>query len=317
MSRFLVGESNVRAPYWPTSPNAFGSQIGASPNGDAPGDIYRLLGGVVLRRQGQTPMYAGYISSAFVMPKGSNNNRVIAAGSEDVIGSTGEKARFFLVGLRPGMAYELGASFRPVAQIDPILPVAVHFVLTYPDGREKVADGVGDAYGLFTGADAYPLDVEGIYRYRIEATWQGYKSGMPGLPASGGEFYVFKKERPAGATGLKVELPNQSAFSAETGLRIRGKSSAASVRYALIMPGAVIEQGDLAVSGGVFEYFFDPRAINAKAPIYDIASITTGKPQIGRVIHLTFFAKEKTADGTAYHDFVRVILRGTTAICTR
>ena len=53
MGRFLVGESNVRAPYWSVSPNSFGGQIGASPNGDAPGDIYRLLGGVVLRRPGQ------------------------------------------------------------------------------------------------------------------------------------------------------------------------------------------------------------------------------------------------------------------------
>ena len=63
MGRFIVGESNVRAPYWAVSPNSFGGQVGASPNGDAPGDIYRLLGGVVLRRAGTAPMYSGYILS--------------------------------------------------------------------------------------------------------------------------------------------------------------------------------------------------------------------------------------------------------------
>ena len=52
MGRFIVAESNIRAPYWAVSPNSFGGQIGASPNGDLPGDIYRLLGGVVLRRAG-------------------------------------------------------------------------------------------------------------------------------------------------------------------------------------------------------------------------------------------------------------------------
>ena len=45
MGRFLVGETSIRAPYWPVSPNAFGGQINASPNGDSPGDIYRLMGG--------------------------------------------------------------------------------------------------------------------------------------------------------------------------------------------------------------------------------------------------------------------------------
>ena len=141
MSRFLVAEDGTRAPYWPTSPNAFGGQVNASNNGDMPGDIYRLIGGVVLRKMGQAPQYAGYMASAFVLPRGSNDNRVIAAGSEDLLGSTGEKARFWLVGTRPGMLYETGAAFAPAVQIDPMLPVTVTFTLTYPDGRRGHGPG--------------------------------------------------------------------------------------------------------------------------------------------------------------------------------
>jgi hypothetical protein len=55
VARFVVGETLVRAPYWPVSPNAFGGQINASVNGDMPGDIYRLLGGVVLRQAPRPP----------------------------------------------------------------------------------------------------------------------------------------------------------------------------------------------------------------------------------------------------------------------
>jgi hypothetical protein len=51
VSRFVVGETAIRAPYWSVSPNAFGGQINASSNGDMPGDIYRLIGGVVCGRQ--------------------------------------------------------------------------------------------------------------------------------------------------------------------------------------------------------------------------------------------------------------------------
>ena len=57
-----------------TGPRArtnFGGQIGASPNGDSPGDIYRLVGGVVVRPKDTGPLYAGYLSSAFILPAGT------------------------------------------------------------------------------------------------------------------------------------------------------------------------------------------------------------------------------------------------------
>jgi Zn-dependent metalloprotease len=316
MGRFLVGESNVRAPYWSLSPNSFGGQIGASPNGDAPGDIYRLLGGVVLRRPGQAAMYAGYLSSAFMLPKGTNNNRVVAAGSEDLNGPLGEKARFYLVGLRPGTAFPVGATFRPALQIDPLLPVNIRFTLTYPDGRQRVAEGVGDRFGSFAGPAAWPLDVAGIYTYRIAAHWGGFEGRMPGLPERGGEFFVYTPAKPAGATGLRIDGASQRTFSAAATTAITGTTSASVVHYTLITPGAVIEQGDLEVRGGRFQYVFDPAAVHQKVPLYDITSITTGKPQIGRVIHLTFFAEERAA-GATFFDVTRVILRGTTVIAAR
>jgi len=314
MSRFLVGESIVRAPYWPVSPNAFGGQIGASPNGDLPGDIYRLLGGLVIRGKGQDPAYAGYISSAFLLPKKTQNNRVVAAGSEDLNGATGEKARFFLVGFRPGMALELGGSWRPALQIDPILPVAIHLVLTYPDGRIKTVDGVSDAFGSFAGPEAYPLDVPGVYRYQVSGTWQGHVGRMPGLPDSGGIFFVYPKDRPTGAAGLTLDMPSQVSFPANGKLTVNGRSTAAKVTYALIMPGAVLAQGELQVTGGRFQLVLDPAALNAIAPIYDIKNITTGLPQIGRVLHLTLAAEEKAPDGTRFWDFKRLVVRGTTAV---
>lgn len=317
MSRFLVGESTVRAPYWPTSPNSFGGQIGAHSNGDQPGDIYRLLGGVVRRPKDGPPQYAGYVASAFLLPGGTNDNRVVAPGSEDLIGPLGTKARFFLVGLRPGMAYELGATFAPAVQIDPILPAKVRFVLTYPDGRTRTVEGTGDAGGSFVGAERWPLDVTGAYRYTIAAEWDSHAGGMPGLPASGGEFYVFRKDRPAGAAGLKVTLPQPATVSPTTGIRIDGTSSAKSVRCAVIMPGAVISVGEVPVESGRFTYRFDPLAVHAAVPLYDVVNNRTGKPELGRLVHVTFFSEEKAPDGTSFHDFARVILRGGTAVTAR
>jgi hypothetical protein len=39
-----------------------------------------------------------------------------------------------------------------------------------------------------------------------------------------------------------------------------------------------------------------------------------GVPQIGDVVHLTFFSEEQGPNGTVYHSFCRVVLRGTTAV---
>jgi hypothetical protein len=317
MSRFLVGENGVRAPYWPTSPNSFGGQIGTSNNGDLPGDIYRLIGGIVIRENGGTPKYAGYMSSAFLLPRGTNNNRIIAPGSEDVIGSTGERARFFLVGLRPGMVYETGASFAPALQIDPILPVVIRFTLWFPDGRSAFWEGTSDAFGTFAGSTRSTLDQAGVYTYQIEGQWQGFRGVMPGLPSGGGEFYVIEKDRPANSAAISLNLPGQSTFNAAQGLTIRGTTTASVVYYAAVIPGAVIDQGRLTPTSGAFEYRFDPVAISQRIPTYDIINLVNGRPEIGKVVHLTFFARETPAGGSPIHSFVRVIFRGTKVLYTK
>ena len=314
-SRFLVGEQGVRAPYWPTSATNFGGQIGASGNGDLPGDIYRLVGGVVVRRRGLQPSYAGYMSSAFILPAGTKNNRVISAGSEDLTGADGRKARFFLVAARPGMIYEQNAVFVPFVQIDPILPANIRYVLRYPDGTEKAAKGPGDRFGYFIGSERWPLSQPGVYVFRVSADWQGHKGQVPGLPKEGG--YLFVKEASAqNQFGLRLALGDQQAFDVEAGLEIQGFSSAKEVFYTVIMPGAIIDQGRIKVRKGSFTYLLDPAGINRRIPIYDIENRRNGRKEIGRVIHITFFSLEEPAGSKPFHSSTKVIVRGNTAIYT-
>lgn len=310
MSRFIVGEDGVRAPYWPTSPNSFGGQINASSNGDLPGDIYRLIGGVVLRQPDAKPAYAGYLASAFILPGGSGNNRVIAPGSEDVPGPYRRWARVFLVGPRPGLTYEVGATYAPAMQIDPVLPVEIQFTLTYPSGKAETWKGTGDSSGSFAGANRVTLDEPGLYRYTLEGFWNGHWAVMPGLPEQGGEFYVLEPNRPARAPELKLDLPEESNMDPVTGIRISGASTAKRVYYAVVIPGAVLDQGYVPVNGGKFEYLLNPKAYEAKTQTYDTQYRVTGAPQIGDVVHITFFSKEEDATG-AWHSFRRVMVRGT------
>jgi hypothetical protein len=311
-SRFLVGESRTRAPYWPTSATNFGGQIGASNNGDLPGDIYRLIGGVVVRRSGRQPQYAGYMANAFILPAGSNNNRIIDPGSEDLTGADGRKARFFLVSARPGMVYEQNAVFVPFAQIDPMLPAHVRIVLRYPDGTEKKTEGTGDRLGHFVSPERWRLSRAGVYVYRITADWNGHKGYMPGLPEEGG--YLFVKEgAPPNQPGLRLALDDQQTFDVKEGLQIKGSSSAGDVYFTAIMPGAVISQGRIPVKSGSFSYLVEPSVINKRTPIYDIENKRNGRSEIGRIMHITFFSLEKPANLRPFHSYARVIIRGDTA----
>ncbi len=310
VGRFVVGETLVRAPYWSVSPNSFGGQINAHSNGDVPGDIYRLLGGVVLRRKGMEPTYAGYIASAFMLPQGTGNNRVIEPGSELLTGSTGQRSRVFIVGPRPGMTYPVGTTFGVGLQIDPIVPTNIAFTMNYPDGRKLSTSGVSDIYGSFSGKDKFLLDVPGVYTYTIDGNWNGNPAIMPGLPPSGGDIYVLEAQPPAGAKGIRITNPDGAAVDPVSGLHIIGLSTADKIRYAAVMPGAVLAQGEIPVTNGQFDYLFNPVELHNRAQTYDIVNRVSGKAELGDVVHLSLFSEEKTADGTKYHSFVRVVIRG-------
>jgi len=314
-SRFLVGESRTRAPYWSTSSTNFGGQIGASNNGDLPGDIYRLIGGVVVRHAGRQPQYAGYMANAFILPAGSNNNRIIDPGSEDLTGADGRKARFFLVSARPGTVYEQNAVFVPFAQIDPMLPARVRIVIRYPDGTEKRTEGTGDKLGYFVSPERWRLDQTGVYVYRITADWNGHKGHMPGLPEKGGYLFV-RENAPPNQLGLRFSLADQQTFDVKEGLEIKGFSSAEDVYYTALMPGAVVGQGRIPVKNGSFSYLLDPVAVNKQTPIYDIENRRNGRNEIGRIVHITFFSLEKPANLQPFHSYARVIIRGNTALYT-
>lgn len=313
-SRFSVGEDGYRFGYWQTSDTRFGNQFGASDGGDSPGDIYRLLGGVILREKGAGPLYAGYLASAFILPGGSNDNRVIRAGEEDLLGPDGSRRRFFLVTLRPGMIYAQGSPYVPVAQIDPILPAKVWTSLIAPDGRRWETNGIGDEEGGFAGRETWTLDQPGVWRYEVRSEWNGHPGRVPGLPDEGGFIFVTESPRAPQPKPLRILIDGSAKVDPVKGLVIEGESTSDKVAFAAVIPGAVIGQGWLPVERGRFRYVFDPVDIHRRVPAYDIFHDKHNKPELWRIAHLTFFAKEKAPDGSTYWAASRVIIRGEQAV---
>lgn len=210
------------------------------------------------------------------------------------------------------MVYQEGINFTPVLQIDPVVPCDIQFTLTAPDGSKRIAEGKGDHFGYFASKEKWPLDQPGVWTYIVNATWNGYRGRVPGLLDEGGYIFVLENGEPAGS-GMTLNLSQEESFSPTNGLEIHGNSSASQVYFAAITPGAVLEEGIIPVVNGEFTYRFDPKRMADKIKTYDILNLANGKPEIGRIVHLTFFSEEEGANGP-YHSFVRVILRGTKAI---
>jgi hypothetical protein len=133
---------------------------------------------------------------------------------------------------------------------------------------------------------------------------------MPGLPPEGGELYVLDPNPPANAPGIRLLVADGATVDATGGIHIIGLSSADKVHFAAVMPGAVLDQGDLTVTRGQFDYYFNPAELHRRAQTYDVTNRVSGKPELGDVVHLTLFSQEKTADGQVYHSFRRLIVRG-------
>ena len=175
-----------------------------------------------------------------------------------------------------------------------------------------VTTGKGDQYRYFVATNRWTLDQPGVWAYTINATWNGHQGKVPRLPDSGGWIFVLENET-LPSSGMTLQMAEIQTFSPTAGLNITGYTTASRVYYAAIIPGAVLEQGILSVSNETFKYSFDPQRMADKIQTYDIINLVNGKPEIGRVVHLTFFSEEHGISGP-YHSFVRVILRGTKAV---
>jgi len=149
----------------------------------------------------------------------------------------------------------------------------------------------------------------------VKADWQGFEGFVPGLREGRGYLFVVESgwiNRPG---LLLATLPE--AFSIDQGLLLSGRSTASKVYFTVIMPGCIIDQGELQVAEGRFSYRFDPVAVSRRIPIYDIENRKTGPKEAGRVVHLSFFSEEQLPGKGRYHDFARVILRGTKVVLAR
>jgi len=98
----------------------------------------------------------------------------------------------------------------------------------------------------------------GAWTIAVNATWNGFKGRVPGLPDP--SWYIFVLENGSQSRPrMTLKLSEQQTFSPTDGLEIHGNSSASEVYFAAITPRAVLEEGFIPVVDGQFTNEFNPK----------------------------------------------------------
>jgi hypothetical protein len=338
MARTLIADTRAlfKDSYWSTSPtfNAFGRQINAGEDDDFPQDMYRFMGGVVVRdRENDKTDYGIYASCAIVIPKGSNGNRVVAPFSEPLLEVNGRQFYIFEAGApSQGVMYEV---HEPIGIGGMVFPATAGIncekKIVFPDGRQVVSQGVTNKIGVLKmSPEKIIADMPGVYKIK-ETCWQGdYRGDVIGTADGIYNIYVDDKDT---KKYFRFKNPRHFTFNPVKGLDLAGRVAAdlkdVKVTYSVIMPGCVMDEGTLTVTRAGFTYKFRPEEFNAQFPNYnfsrgievDLATLNwksvlkkylgPRRNRLADLVMMTFFleGKDKSTNKNVY-DVATVMLRG-------
>ena len=311
--RELVSGGQPKRPYWRFN-DAYNVQSGNDPvHGDLTGDFKFQYSATVLRdaNAGQA-VYAIYGSGWVLLPPEENPNARVFPPFQGAAGGPNggplftvhgrEIDMFFLpLGVRPGAVLETGDVFRLAGPIMPTLPSLVEYTVTAPDGTARTLGGRANAIGYFYDpSDDFVLDQAGLWNVTLKVTHDGMTSAGPVEPPypTGGplapdgttfHFVVVSSETHTlqVETDLAALSPvewyydgvDQATFRAV----LPGGWDGDTARIIVTMPGTVLVDEDVRVSGGLISWDLNGKALNQLASNFDTALADT--------ITVTFFAQ--------------------------
>jgi len=306
----LAYTGSFMGPCWIVSPNPYGGQINASPNGDLPGDVYRVMAGLVVKdlETGRNH-YDAYAAAIAALPPGSYASSVSAPGERPLMTVNGREFPFYL-GLDTSDVFVVGEDMMLGGTVMPPTSAHVTLTVTRPDGREEVLDGWSNRLGGFPPPRPIPVELPGAYRVRAHIELDGVEGDIPGT--GDGEFYHFaiREDDPE---FVRVDLGAITRVAHGTPLDIPLRWDTryrnARVTYSVMMPGNVLDEGVLRGDDRGLDFRFDPVETAIQYPFIDTVDYATGHPVYGDTIVLTFLIEATDGERQVF-DAVRVILRG-------
>ncbi len=315
-----VSESAFPHAYWITGPFPGGGQYGSLElNGDLPTDTYWYTGGVVVRdlKKG-TNRYAAYSSMCVILPKGHHANRVVAPGNEPLLEINGREHFIFLAGApSAGNIYEVGQRTGTGSLIFPSVPAEVRVVIEDPDGLETVFSGSGSKLGIYSGG-IYTFAKPGVHRVRPVGRFNGKRGDV--LGSGDGVYNVYAVE--VGAEDLiQMEVDNRVTVPPDRPFLFRGRIRVplrdGRVVYTIVMPGVVMDEGEVSVVNGRFAVPFYAPDFGIEYPNYDTFHYSDSGDPMDRenrslwdTVVVTIYTEGRDGKGESVHSAKKIVVRG-------
>jgi len=339
----LIARSYVADPasefndsYWDTNPvfEDFGRQFNTGEEDDLPQDVYRFMGGFVFRDLEKNKAdYGIYSSIGIIIPKGTNNNRIVAPFSEPLLEVNGRQFYIFDAGApSPGTIFEVN---EPMGMGGMVFPAVggINCVkkIIFPDGKEVISQGMSNRIGtlkMFPGTVI--ADIPGVYKIKESCQYGEYRGDVVGTADGTYNIYVDDKNK---SKFFRLKNPRYFIFDPVKGLELKGAITGdladVKLTYSVVMPGCVMDEGNIKVEKGKFSYKFRPEEFNAQFPNYNFHNFLKktkdglvaeenifkqyflGKrKRIVDLVMMTFFLEGKDKNRNNVYDVITVMLRG-------
>lgn len=304
-----VHQSDAIGLYWVASPNRFGEHFGVGRNGDLPGDLYRIQAGAVLKdRATGRNHYDAYSAAVVVVPTEGEATAQVAPGELPLLERNGQQHLVFVT-QDTHDTLEVGEWMGFGGLVFPGIEADVVWTVTTPSNEIVLVRGRSNRLGIVRGKPAILVDEPGIYRAHVEMYYGDYVGNLPGT--YDGTFWHCAVE-PDAPTVLDTPLTGMTEIDPFEGLRIPltwpAHLTDVKLHFAVLMPGMVLDQGEVTPRGLSWEYPFSPTQLSVQHPNFDVRDYSTGEWGLADTLVFQFLLEAMDGEDKVV-DSLRLVLR--------
>ncbi len=306
---------NYMAPCWIISPNDYGYRFHSSPNGDLPEDLYRVMGGLVVKDHGTGKTYYDAYSSAIrILPPGSSYTAVAAPGEIPMTTLAGRDESIFL-GLNTSGVFAVGHRLLLGGTLMPPTEADVQFDVEWPSGKTYTHNVHANRLGGVRPPMGLYLDEPGVYRVKVDIalTKEDGEVVHGDVVGSGdGRIYYFALPKD-GPRVFASPLPAMSRAPERDRVVVPMRWNPAvtnpRLTWSVMTPGSLYDEGTMPLEGDTHDFVWRPRQAQIQLPNYDTVDYGSGQSLLTDIIVFVFFF-EGELNGEPVFDAIRVAMRG-------
>jgi hypothetical protein len=302
-------ESETLGMYWLASPNRFGNHFNVGQNGDLTGDVYRILAGAVIKDFTTGKNYYDAYSAAITVAASDGTSTSILPPGRSPLVTIGIREHFIFLATDTHDALEVGEAIGLGGMVFPAIEADAVWTVTKPSGEQVTARSKANRLGLVRSSTLIPIDAPGIYTIKAQVRYQDLTGDVVGT--KDGTFWhcAVPKNSPS---FLRADLPPMLKIDPEKGAEILltwpDDLQDVKLHYGVMMPGQVLDQGQVSAPHGTWQYRFNPTQVARVYPNVDMRNYATGKWELADTIVFQFFIEAKRGEENVY-DSLRLVLR--------